>query len=171
MTEAMKVWRFSGVETMAMKLRETQRRQGEGTPWSSQHLLVKSNFYISASELFTGDPQPRYKYASSFLLSLLCNQYSASHGISEFPLFCYPLNSDFFFHRLHLLLWNLASPAHCVLSPNSPPQVHMPSKSSCLFAWLSLLFPQKVNRSAIALSTWIVLLKCFKKRLFWNLSD
>lgn len=32
MTEAMNVWQFSEVETMAVKLREAQRRQGEGTP-------------------------------------------------------------------------------------------------------------------------------------------
>lgn len=95
MTEAMKVWQFSGAETMAVKLRETQRRQSEGPPWWSQHVVVKSNFKISASELFTRTHNPDISTLRVFSCLLLCNQYSASHGISVFYLFCYPSNSDF----------------------------------------------------------------------------
>lgn len=42
MTKAVKVWWLSVVETMAVKLRETQERRGEGNPWFAEHLVIKS---------------------------------------------------------------------------------------------------------------------------------
>lgn len=120
MTEAMKVWQFSGAETMAVKLRETQRRQSEGMPWWSQHLVVKSNFNISASELFTRTHNPDI----STLLVFSCPYFV----ISTQPAMGFQYSIYFVIHpilifspRLHLCFEHLATPAHCVLSPNSPP--------------------------------------------------
>ena len=57
MTEEMKVLRFTGVETMVVKLKEIQRRQGEAlvvpTPCSEVKLLY---FCLRA---FHQDPHPR----------------------------------------------------------------------------------------------------------------
>lgn len=140
MTEVMKVWRFSAVETMAVKLREIQRRQGEGLV-----VPIKSNSYISASKLFTGTHSPD-KSMFSFSSFVLCNDHPAQ-----------PRFLNILFILLSTQLWSVSQIAPvalntCLLwlivfSLQIVPKVSTPSKkSSCLFAWLFLPLSQKACR-------------------------
>lgn len=71
MTEAIKVWQFSGVETMVAKLKETQRRQGEGLPQYSQCLVVKSMEEVISKNLLSSLKVPATNSQESFQLTLI----------------------------------------------------------------------------------------------------
>lgn len=118
MTEAMKVWRFSEVETMAVKLKDT--KEGRVRPWWAQHLVEKSDSYISASVLFTWTHSPDRSMLPGFSCPYFVITLWPSQGISTY-LYLVIHPTPILLPRCTHCFEHLDTSGHCVLSPNSPP--------------------------------------------------
>lgn len=167
MTEAMKVWRFSGVETMAVKLKDT--KEGRVRPWWAQHLVVKSNSCISVSVLFTWTHSPDKSMLPGFSCPYFVITLWPSQGISTYLYLVIHPTSILLPSCTHCSE-HLDTSAHCVLSPNSPPKFICPQRSLCLHEFL-FASPKKwregLYHSFQRLCFWNSLRACFEISVMW----